>query len=82
MKSNLSDQNKRGWLVVNVNGLGMKASSHFLRNLGNQSFAIIDTHILKYMGVDKPKNEKESGYNAGSRVIFPVVTRASIASCA
>lgn len=40
---------KREWLVKNVKGLGMKAASHFLRNLGYDALAIIDTHILKFM---------------------------------
>ena len=45
----LLDYEKRKWLVKNVKGLGMKASSHFLRNMGYVDLAIIDTHILKYM---------------------------------
>ncbi len=40
---------KREWLVKNVKGLGMKAASHFLRNLGYDALAIIDTHIIKFM---------------------------------
>lgn len=50
----------RDWLVENVNGLGMKEASHFLRNIGlGGSFAIIDSHIIKnlhrYGVVDEPK---------------------------
>ncbi len=38
----------REWLVENVNGLGMKESSHFMRNIGlGTGFAILDRHILK-----------------------------------
>jgi len=38
----------RGWLVGNINGLGLKEASHFLRNIGiGQGFAILDRHILK-----------------------------------
>jgi len=55
----MSDFEKREWLVENVNGLGMKAASHFLRNLGNETFAIIDTHIIKFMNGAKPRNKKE-----------------------
>lgn len=40
---------KREWLVKNVKGLGMKAASHFLRNLGYNALAIIDTHIIKFL---------------------------------
>jgi N-glycosylase/DNA lyase len=38
----------REWLNNNVKGLGMKESSHFLRNIGlGENLAILDTHILK-----------------------------------
>jgi len=40
---------KREWLVKNIKGMGMKAASHFLRNLGYDALAIIDTHIIKFM---------------------------------
>jgi len=36
----------RNWLVKNINGLGLKESSHFLRNIGFEDFAIIDFHIV------------------------------------
>ncbi|MBI5159292.1 N-glycosylase/DNA lyase [Candidatus Micrarchaeota archaeon] len=36
----------REWLVENVNGLGFKEASHFLRNIGFKNVAIIDFHIL------------------------------------
>jgi N-glycosylase/DNA lyase len=43
------DQSKlREWVVENVKGLGMKESSHFLRNIGlGNDIAILDVHILK-----------------------------------
>lgn len=37
----------RDQLVRNIKGLGMKEASHFLRNLGYENFAILDTHVLK-----------------------------------
>jgi N-glycosylase/DNA lyase len=38
----------REWLVKNVNGLGYKEASHFLRNIGNgENLAILDRHILR-----------------------------------
>lgn len=37
----------RSWLVANVNGLGWKEASHFLRNIGHRDLAILDRHILK-----------------------------------
>ena len=38
----------REWLVHNVNGIGYKEASHFLRNIGfGDNIAILDRHILK-----------------------------------
>ncbi|MEO5928612.1 MAG: hypothetical protein ABIR47_01655 [Candidatus Kapaibacterium sp.] len=42
-------RDRREWLVANVNGLGWKEASHFLRNIGARDLAIIDRHILKHM---------------------------------
>jgi N-glycosylase/DNA lyase len=44
-----SSEEKREWLVANVNGLGWKEASHFLRNVGFHELAIIDRHILKHL---------------------------------
>lgn len=39
----------RDWLAENVNGLGLKEASHFVRNIGlsDNKVAILDRHILK-----------------------------------
>jgi N-glycosylase/DNA lyase len=38
----------REWLVENINGMGYKEASHFLRNISmGQDLAILDRHILK-----------------------------------
>lgn len=43
-----STEELREWLLENVNGMGMKEVSHFLRNIGlGDGFAILDVHILK-----------------------------------
>ncbi len=39
----------REFLVENVNGLGYKEASHFLRNIGKKNLVILDRHILKNM---------------------------------
>jgi len=36
-------------LIGFIPGLGMKESSHFLRNIGVQGLAIIDRHVLKHL---------------------------------
>lgn len=58
LESDREDILKRDFLVKHVKGLGMKTASHFLRNLGNIDLAIIDTHIIKFMACDHPKNRK------------------------
>ena len=51
--------NIREWLVKNIDGIGYKEASHFLRNIGSgKDFAILDRHILKnliLLGVIKEK---------------------------
>ena len=38
----------REWLVAEVDGLGLKEASHFLRNIGRgEELAILDRHILR-----------------------------------
>lgn len=39
----------REWLVENINGIGYKEASHFLRNVGYETYAILDRHILNLM---------------------------------
>ena len=36
----------RQFLIKNVKGLGMKTSSHFLRNIGMGGLAILDIHVI------------------------------------
>ena len=40
---------KRYWLSKNIRGIGLKESSHFLRNIGYRNLAILDRHILKHL---------------------------------
>jgi N-glycosylase/DNA lyase len=42
----LNGEELRSWLVKNIQGLGYKEASHFLRNIGYDTYAIIDSHIL------------------------------------
>jgi len=43
----------RDWLVKNIKGIGMKEASHFLRNIGVDSVAIIDFHIVDLLEKEK-----------------------------
>jgi N-glycosylase/DNA lyase len=56
----------REWLVRNVKGLGYKESSHFLRNIGFDDVAIIDSHIMdilvKHKVIKRPKTLTKNKY--------------------
>jgi N-glycosylase/DNA lyase len=41
-----NDKELRSFLVKNVNGIGYKEASHFLRNIGRLDVTIIDRHII------------------------------------
>ena len=58
----LTNKQKRDFLCDNIKGMGMKAASHFLRNLGIFDLAIIDTHIINRFGIEAPKNRNEYRY--------------------
>lgn len=56
----------REWLAENINGLGYKEASHFMRNTGHNSLAILDRHILALMhqygmieNIPKPLNKNK-----------------------
>lgn len=56
----------RDWIVNNVDGLGYKECSHFLRNIGFDDYAIIDFHIIdvlsNYKLIKKPKTITKNKY--------------------
>jgi len=56
----------RDWIVKNVKGIGYKESSHFLRNIGFDDFAIIDFHIVDILVenniIAKPKYLTKKNY--------------------
>jgi len=55
----LQQDERRTWLVQNIKGFGYKEASHFLRNIGFDDYAIIDSHILdlleRYHQIKRPK---------------------------
>lgn len=58
IKSNRNSYDMRELLVKHVKGFGMKAASHFLRNIGKQDVAILDTHIFKFLECNSPKTKR------------------------
>ncbi|MEK6917334.1 MAG: N-glycosylase/DNA lyase [Nanoarchaeota archaeon] len=65
-KINLKSPDVRNQLVENINGIGMKEASHFLRNVGFKDYAIIDFHILDILEnhglIEKPKTMTAKKY--------------------
>ncbi len=64
LESYLEQENRRELIVENYMGIGMKESSHFLRNIGYFQYSILDKHIQRflssYYGENiKIKNPKE-----------------------
>ena len=50
LSNNKSETDARNWFAKTIPGLGIKESSHFLRNIGfSNSLAIIDIHILTFL---------------------------------
>lgn len=49
LDSGMNDEEKREWLVENVDGMSWKESSHYLRNIGYRNLAILDRHTLKHL---------------------------------
>lgn len=64
--NNHSGLKRRKWFVNNIKGIGMKEASHYLRNIGYQEYAIIDTHILSLLQnhqiIKKPKTITKNKY--------------------
>lgn len=56
----------RAWLVENIQGLGYKEASHFLRNTGHTDLAILDRHIINLLAeesiIARPSNLSKKNY--------------------
>ena len=74
----------REWLAKSVKGLGMKESSHFLRNVGYLDVAIIDRHIISNMvdhGIleERPKSITKKRYLKYEQILAKVARKVGIA---
>jgi N-glycosylase/DNA lyase len=62
----LEEKELREWIADNIKGLGMKESSHFLRNIGYKNIAIIDFHIIDILVkeglISRPRILKKENY--------------------
>lgn len=74
----------REWLAGNITGLGYKESSHFLRNIGIDRFAIIDFHIVdllaRHGAIRRPRSKSLSRklYLEIERKLAPIAERAGM----
>jgi len=62
----INEDNIRDWIVEKFKGIGMKEASHFLRNIGNFDYAIIDFHIIDLLVnekiIERPKSITKKKY--------------------
>lgn len=82
ISKNTPEREIRNWLVKNIKGLGMKESSHFLRNIGYKNMAIIDFHIidlLKKEGlIEKPKTITPKKYLEIEKTLGDIAKKANL----
>lgn len=61
-----AEHDARLWLSENIKGLGLKESSHFLRNVGFENLAILDKHVLNLLiehgAIERPKTLSAQKY--------------------
>jgi N-glycosylase/DNA lyase len=72
----------REWLVKNVTGISYKESSHFLRNVGFDDYAIIDFHIIdllvKYNIIKKPKTITKNKYLEIEKILKKIAQKTNL----
>ncbi|BFH74275.1 N-glycosylase/DNA lyase [Sulfurisphaera javensis] len=76
-----SQEEARDFLYNNINGLGLKESSHFLRNVGYFDLAIIDRHILKFLneiGTTSLKIKKPKDYYLAESLLKSISSNLNI----
>ena len=80
--TSLDGEDRREWLVRNIKGLGYKESSHFLRNIGYDDYAIIDSHILDLLKrnnlITPPKTLTRKKYLEIEAILRTIATRTDL----
>jgi len=78
----LQGEERRAWLVQHVQGLGYKEASHFLRNIGFDDYAIIDSHIMdllaRYNLITPPKTLTKKRYFTIETTLRDIATKTSL----
>jgi len=72
----------RNWLVKNIKGLGLKESSHFLRNIGIKDLSIIDFHIVDLLVkenlIEKPRTLNPKKYEEIEKVLKEIAGKSNL----
>lgn len=80
--SSLKGEERREWIVKNIKGLGFKEASHFLRNIGFDDYAIIDSHILKllerYKIIKPPETLTRKKYTEIEKILQIIATKTNL----
>jgi len=80
--NNSSPKTLREWIVKNIKGLGYKETSHFLRNIGFDDYAIIDFHIIdlleKYDIIKKPKTITKNKYYEIEEILRKIAKKTNL----
>jgi N-glycosylase/DNA lyase len=78
----LEREERREWLVKNIKGLGFKEASHFLRNIGFDDYAIIDSHIIdlleRYKFINQPKTLTRKKYMEIEKILQTIATQTNL----
>lgn len=72
----------RKFIVCDIDGIGYKEASHFLRNVGFDDFAIIDYHIVdtlaKYNLIEKPKTMTRKKYLEIEKILKQIAQKSNL----
>lgn len=59
IRSGSNNIEKRTALVNSVKGMGWKVASHFLQKMGAKQLAVVDVHVVKFLGCSTPSNKRQ-----------------------
>lgn len=82
LQSTKDENELRDWFANNIKGLGLKESSHFLRNIGYKNLAIVDFHIVDLLVerqlIDQPKTITPKIYLQVEQVLKDIAKKAKL----
>ena len=71
LNKDTNEKIKREWIVKNIKGLGMKESSHFLRNIGYNNVAILDFHVIDLLVENKITKRLKTSTGKATKTLTP-----------